>query len=323
LESLIDRTPVLAGLNYAKGQLLYRLGLRGHHSGSTARAMSVSEALGYIRLVVDDYLRHGAGGDADRIHGKDILEIGPGDNLGVAVLLLAKGARSVTTVDGFMPRADPQHNARVYGALYGSLTDPERERVREILTPGPDGTARVAGARLRSLYGVRIDRDTMEVDAARYDIIVSRAVLEHVGDLEAGWRNMVRALRPGGEMWHQVDFRCHRLFEAIHPLYFLTIPEPIWRLVSRPDPTLNRRRPPTYRALLADSFAAGRFYVTSVLNGPQLSPPAERLVAAKHYQPEHVEAVESIRPRLLQPFRSCTTEDLLIAGGFIVAATPR
>ena len=79
--SFIDRSPLLAGLNYAKGQVLNRLNLRGHLSGSTGLSMSVEDAANYARRVVTDYITYGAAGDAERLKGKDVLEIGPGDNL--------------------------------------------------------------------------------------------------------------------------------------------------------------------------------------------------------------------------------------------------
>ena len=89
--SFIDRSPLLAGLNYAKGQVLNRLNLRGHLSGSTGLSMSVEDAANYARRVVADYITYGAAGDAEHLKGKDVLEIGPGDNLGVAANPFGEG----------------------------------------------------------------------------------------------------------------------------------------------------------------------------------------------------------------------------------------
>jgi hypothetical protein len=315
--SFIDRSPLLAGLNYAKGQVLYHLKLQGHRSGSTAHHMSIEEVLRYVRNVVADYLEYGAGGEAGRLHGKDVLEIGPGDNLGVALLLLAKGARTVTCVDGFNPTHDPQHNARLYAALYNSLSLEERELVRDTILLQPDGTAVVGGERLKARYGVRIDTDKEVLEAGRYDIIVSRAVLEHIGDLAAGWRAMVGALRPTGEMWHKVDFRCHNLFGQIHPLYFLTIHPVLWDLISRPDPTLNRLRLPEYSKLAARDFQYSQMYITHIVGEEELTPHVEHLVAGRHYGARHLELIQSIRPRLRDPFSDHSDEDLLVTGVFL------
>ena len=93
--SFIDHVPVLAGLNYFKGQVLNRAGLRGHFSGATAYGMTLDEVVSYVWTVADDYLHYGAVDDLSRIRGKDILELGPGDNLGVALAFLARGARGI------------------------------------------------------------------------------------------------------------------------------------------------------------------------------------------------------------------------------------
>lgn len=315
--SFIDRSPLLAGLNYTKGQVLTRLKLRGHFSGSTGLSMSVEDAADYARRVVADYITYGAGGDAERLKGKDVLEIGPGDNLGVALLLLAKGARTVTCIDGFAPNFNAQHNSHIYGAIYNTLTAEERERVNDVVTLQPDGTATVGGDRLISRYGVPMDAAQAPLAPRRYDIVISRAVLEHLGNLEMGWKNMVHCLRPDGEMWHKVDFRCHTLFEQIHPLYFLTISDSLWRLISRPDPTLNRLRLPTYRELAARDFRDSRCYLTHIVGESEISPHVESLVLGTHYNQRHLDLVRAIRPQLQKYFSGYSDEDLLVTGVFL------
>jgi SAM-dependent methyltransferase len=315
--SFTDRSPLLAGLNYAKGQVLTRLKLRGHHSGSTALSMSIEDAAEYVHRVVADYITYGAEGDTDRLKGKDVLEIGPGDNMGVALLLLAKGARTVTCVDGYTPTFNADHNAHVYAALYNGLSAEERERVRDVITFPSAGAAAVGGQRLLSRYGVPIDAVASPLERQHYDIIVSRAVLEHIDNLDVGWKNMVQCLRPPGEMWHKVDFRCHNLFLEIHPLYFLTVPDPIWNLISRPDPTLNRLRRPTYREFAARDFSESRCYITQIAGEKEFLPHVESLVPGKHYTERHLELVRSIRPQLLKRFSDYSDEDLLVTGVFL------
>lgn len=315
--SFIDRSPVLAGLNYAKGQVLTRLKLRGHFSGSTGLSMSVDDAANYARRVVSDYITYGAGGDIERLKGKDVLEIGPGDNLGVALLLLAKGARTVTCIDGFDPNFDAKHNSKIYAAIYNGLTAEERQRLHDVITLQPDGSAAVGGNRLISRYRVPMDAAATPLDPQSYDIIISRAVLEHLGDLEMGWKNMVRCLRPDGEMWHKVDFRCHNLFGQIHPLYFLTISDGVWDLISRPDPTLNRLRLPTYRELAARDFRDSRFYITHIAGEKEFSPHVESLIPGTHYSQRNLDGIRGIRPRLQKHFANYSDEDLLVTGVFL------
>ena len=228
-------------------------------------------------------------------------------------------ARSVTCIDGFVPKHNDEHNARLYGTIYDSFTDEEKDRVRDIVTRHRDGTVTLGGARLISRYGVPVDVDQAPLESGRYDIIVSRAVLEHFADLDTGWRTMVRCLSPSGEMWHKVDFRCHKLFGELHPLYFLTIPEPVWNLISRPDPTLNRRRLPSYRELAARDFQQCRIFISHILEEAEILPHVEKLVPGQHYLPRHVESIQELRPRLQPPFSSYSDEDLLVNGIFLIA----
>jgi SAM-dependent methyltransferase len=314
----IDRSPALAALNYSKGQVLYRLGLRGHYSGSTAAAVSVNEAVDYIRNVADDYIRYGASNDPVRVSRKHILEVGPGDNLGVALRLLSLGAASVTCVDAFEPVTDTKHNALVYSALWQSLSDQERSRLEDVVSVGEDHRVTLrADGRLRVHYSAPIG-STQHLRPDSFDLVISRAVLEHIDDLGRGWSRMHRSLKPDGEMWHVVDFRSHKMFDRIHALYFLTFREPIWRLISSPDPTLNRCRLPAYRKLLSENFQTWKIYATRILNGPPLSPFVEQLVPGRHYSAQDLERVRQIRPLLKPPFSNHADEELLISGVFVV-----
>src|SRR5215216_5629422 len=104
LRRTIRRFPFLSLVRYLTGQIEYRLGLRRHQSGATHSRFfaNTGESANYITRVGDDYLKY-AGVTDDYLVGKNILEIGPGDNLGVALYFLAKGAETVTCIDRFNP----------------------------------------------------------------------------------------------------------------------------------------------------------------------------------------------------------------------------
>jgi SAM-dependent methyltransferase len=320
--SWISRSPLLAGANYAKGQILHRLKLRGHFSGSTGLQMSVETAAAYARRVVEDYLTYGADGRAERLEGKHILEVGPGDNLGVALILLAKGAGTVTCVDGFAPSHDDAHNSRIYHAIYMSLSPEEQARVQDVIQVKPDGTASVAGARLISRYDVPMDAPVNPLPSKSFDIVISRAVLEHLRDLDQGWRNMVDCLTDRGEMWHKVDFRCHDFFSEIHPLYFLTVPQRLWEFLSQPDPTLNRRRLPTYRTFASRDFREVDCYITHIFSKQEFFPHVKLLVEGVHYDQHHLDMLEAIRPHLIEDFSHASDEELLVTGIFLIVRDP-
>jgi len=315
---LIDRTPLLAALNYAKGQMLCRMGMARHHSGSTSYSTSVEEMVRYIVLVVRDYLYYGAVQDG-YLAQKHILEVGPGDNLGVGLMLLAMGAESVACLDGFAPRSDESKNRQVYAALYRAMTEEQQIRVRDELREDSEGGMAVCGKRLVAYYEAPLERKHPALAPDTYDIIISRAVLEHLADVRQGWANMVCSLKVNGDMWHKVDFRAHKLFDRIHPLYFLTIKERLWRLISRPDPTLNRERLPLYRELSTRDFESSKIYFTHVLDDAEILPHADELIAGTHYTDEELAAVRAIRAHLVEPFCGYADADLLTTGAFVIS----
>ncbi len=58
-----------------------------------------------------------------------------------------------------------------------------------------------------------------------FDVILSRAVLEHVYDLGSAWRSMDTLLAADGIMLHKVDFQNHGMYGSLHPLRFLGVPD--------------------------------------------------------------------------------------------------
>jgi SAM-dependent methyltransferase len=311
----IDSSPAVASLNYSKGQLLTRLGLRGHYSGSTARALQ-SQFVEYARQVVDDYAFYGASNRPDPFVGASILEIGPGDNLAVALLMLARGAESVTCADAFSPSVNSAENRRIYRALRKSLTEQEAATLSRAVEIGADGELTVRDGRLKMCRGLPVEAlgDALE---QRFDVILSRAALEHASDAAQAWKAMCARLKPGGQMWHKIDFRSHNFYNAIHPLYFLTIPERLWRIVSRPDPTLNRERMPFYREALARTFPDAKVFVTRILEHAELLPHVPLEDVEQHIRAADLELIERVRPKLIEGLRGQPAADVLIGGVFV------
>src|SRR3954454_24013142 len=67
-------------------------------NGATHVGMSIDESLAYIDAVYEDFLEYGRL-SAEDLRGARILEIGPGDNFGLGLRLLAGGAREVVCAD--------------------------------------------------------------------------------------------------------------------------------------------------------------------------------------------------------------------------------
>ncbi len=74
------------------------------------------------------------------------------------------------------------------------------------------------------------------------DLIVSFNVCEHLADLEVALRNMAALLAPGGRMIHRIDYGPHDIWGDMNPLTFLTVPTPLWRMMSCNRGCPNRAR---------------------------------------------------------------------------------
>jgi hypothetical protein len=165
---------------------LKRLAAAGRHetsSGSTHRHYDVQESLDYIRQVYQDYHTY-AGIETEEFRGKRILEVGPGDNFGVALRFLVAGARLVVCLDRFYSERDPGQQMKIYQALRESLAEDEKARFDRVIHI--DGDIELNRETLTYIHGTGIEDADDVFSPASFDFIISRAVLEHLYDCDAG-----------------------------------------------------------------------------------------------------------------------------------------
>lgn len=228
------------------------------------------ETLEILPQDIDDYLR-----------GKAVLEYGPGDFPGVALLMLAHGAERVVCVDRFpmLSLSGDQDRSALLEALLGmlpaerrALADPERIEYR---------------VRPNGLSGLR----------GEIDLVISRAVLEHVNDPNATFADMESALVPGGVAIHQVDLKSHGMHRH-NPLDFLTWPPTLWRIMHSHKGVPNRWRVTQYREVLRHSGLS-----------------VKRLTATGSAASTDV---ATVRPYLAAPFRDVPDDELAWLGFWLV-----
>jgi SAM-dependent methyltransferase len=147
--------------------------------------------------------------------GLQVLEVGPGQTLGPAVLLACSGAR-VAVADRFCASWNPEF----HGAFYSALREQVAWRGAAYVVPidrllaangfAPD-VVRVHALAAEELWQI----------GERFDVVLSNAVLEHVQDIDVTAANLASVTVPGGYGLHQVDLRDHRDFSR--PLEYLTM----------------------------------------------------------------------------------------------------
>jgi SAM-dependent methyltransferase len=169
---------------------------------------------------------------AGSLAGKTVLEIGPGDAIGLAPLFISAGAARYIALDRFL--------GDIWGPHARSLYD-QLERTRGGFTP-----------RWRQQVGlVRSSIETTSQTCPTADLIVSFDVVEHLADLPRAVRNMAAMLKPGGRMIHRVDYGPHGIWlSARDPLSFLRVPDWLWRAIGSNRGYPNRVRHSQFVQLL-------------------------------------------------------------------------
>lgn len=290
--------------------------------GSTHFNQNVTNSLAYIEKQFADYLKYAAL-TSDYLKGRRILELGPGDNLGVALKFLAAGASYVVCLDRFYSKRNTEHERQIYNAVRESLSSEDKSRFDQAVSL--TGEIQFNPQKLQSIYGVNLEEfaDRLPPDHTRFDLILSCAVLEEIYDLNPTFAAMDRLLAQGGRLVHKIDLSDYGMFrnEDMHPLTFLTIAEPIYQRMASDSGLPNRKRLGYYVQKMKELGYQTKVFVTSVL-------PTGLLEPALEYSPGKFKCelpsrlVTEIRSRLATEFRSLDEEELLIDGLLLVARKP-
>ena len=269
-------------------------------TGQTGRGAAAEESPGditqYFRDCADAYFEQLGIAPVEIpsfLAGKTLMEYGPGDLPGVAALMVARGAEKVYCVDRFPLVNLSEKNASVLGQLIDGSHGVERDRLVRCLANPDDPSAGFDTRRIE--YVVR--PSGLSGLQSAVDLVFSRAVLEHVNDLEATFADMVSALRPGALAIHLVDLRSHGLHKS-NPLDFLEWSPALWDLMYSEKGVPNRWRIDKYRAVVAQ------------LPVDVLTLAATKLASA--------EQVAQVRQQLNELFRVLSDDDLRWLGFWLV-----
>ncbi len=311
-----------------RNRLRYSLGKIDSFSGSTMQQITVEASAIYSQQVFADFLQYGKLNPAD-IEGRTVLELGPGDNVGVLLQFIAHGARRAWACDKFYSKHDREHEKKIYITLRQGLTEEQKRRFDDAVDLS--GELKFNDERISYAYGVGAqDADTL-VPPGSIDILVSRGVLQEVFEIDRAFAGIDRLTAPGGYMIHKVDLRDYGMFSKIgfHPREFLTISDSAYRWMAYDTDKPNRRMLDYYRAKMKELSYQHEAYITSIIDldgyravQTEIIPHKLSLTEGVDYNSEHKKAIDEIRPRLAERFRSLTDEELLAAAVFLVARKP-
>jgi SAM-dependent methyltransferase len=291
-------------------------------SGSTHAGMSLTESLTYINQVFNDYLKY-SGISPTMIQNKRVLEIGPGDNFGVALKFLVAGAQQVVCLDKFYSKRDTEQQCQIYREIRTHLKDNERCIYDTIINL--DGNVDIKNEKLLYIHGVGIEEADAILEPGSFDLIVSRAVIEHLYDPDTAFSVMNNLLRSGGIMIHKIDFRDHGLFsgKGFHPLTYLTIPDPVYKLMTYDSDKPNRRLITYYTKKMTELGYDGKILITNIVGSDiKIVPYKETILHGLDYSDSTINLIKKIRSRLRCGFKDMSDEELMVQGIFLIAKKP-
>lgn len=231
------------------------------------------------------------------LKGRCLLEYGPGDLPGVALLMFAHGAQKVFCVDRFHLWQNSSKNIETMRLLIARLPEPERQRAWSCFNRqgSPESGLKP------ECINYKVDPSGLSGLNDCIDLVYSRAVLEHVSDIQAVFRDMQAALVPGGLGLHKVDLKSHGMHQQ-NPLDFLIWPDWLWHCLYSHKGVPNRKRLDAYQRVLAElGLDVLEWRVTENIDQS---------------------LIDQVRPFLAKPFQSASDEVLSCLGFWLVFTKP-
>lgn len=246
----------------------------------------------------------------ESVENREIVEIGPGGNLGNALLLAVAGAARVVCVDNyrhvdFQSRIVGFYRRMIERILIdpvGSLPGHPTPRSADWLKSRIDDVIAFRGETVSFnesciQYLAPCPAEHISLPDASVDVVFSQAVLEHVHHPDRVCREFARILRPGGWTSHVIDLRDH--FDA-SGLQMLRYSPRLWELMSsHSHGHVNRTGAPQFESFFRESGFE-----------PLCVQATERLPVA------------AVSGRLDEAFASLSAEELAIVGLAVVGRRP-
>jgi SAM-dependent methyltransferase len=191
------------------------------------RKINSSNTLKYLKFCTDKITPHFI--DIKNIN--NALEIGPGDNNGLALSLLYEGIDSIDLIDRYQNNINEDDNIEIYKKIsknYGKNFNPIEYNLKIKRLKSRSG--------LLSLSKI--------VNPTKYDLIYSVSVLEHLWPFEKNLKAMVNLCNKGGILISLVNFTDHSMFSPkFNRFYFRKIPKFIYDPIMSPGGRPNRILP--------------------------------------------------------------------------------
>lgn len=263
-----------------------------HQTGRASKEENVEQIACYFKTCFSEYLEQfgtNVGKASEFLAGKRVLEYGPGNMLGVALLMYAFGAESICCTDKFPLQDITDESVEVYNMLINSLDCAQKERANCAFKIYGKPSSGFNNDKI--MY--KVTKNGLIYGENKFDLIISRSVMEHINDLHRTFANINKYLNSNGLSVHKVDLKSHGLDRYLD-FDFLTWPSIIYKLMYGHKGFPNRWRVDKYLDLIKNNALKIRsFSPTGLLEA---------------------EKVELIQPYLAKQFRNLSSDELAWLG---------
>lgn len=222
--------------------------LRGYISPKPVGHSGTEQSIAYDLKVVEEwlsYMKTYTGGDGS-IRNQNVLELGPGSDLGVGLYLLAKGAAGYNACDvNDLTSHVPES---FYAALIERIGVREGAAAAEFLKTEIKAARAGLPSRLRLV--VREDFDIVSAFGPNcIDLVFSQAAFEHFDDVSSTVEQLSVVCKPGATIVAEIDLKTHsRWIRDVDPNNIYRYSNALYRAFRfRGIP--NRVRPYQYREI--------------------------------------------------------------------------
>jgi SAM-dependent methyltransferase len=181
--------------------------LQGYSSPKPFQLSETARCVEYDLKVVDEWLQYlRAYSEGAVLRGKNVLELGPGSDLGVGLYLLAKGVGvyHACDINDLAQRAP----ASFYALLIERISALDASVDTESLKSQIERTRTGSASRLRCV--VRKDFDLVSAFGTNtMDLVFSQAAFEHLDDVAHTVQQLSAVCKPGAMMVAEIDLKTH------------------------------------------------------------------------------------------------------------------
>ena len=270
----------LMGLNCLRHRI------KGYTTPRTFPISEIERGVAYDLSVVDGWINHLTSYRSEQtVEGGDVLELGPGADLGTGLILLAMGAKSYTALDvnalvNNVPMA-------FYDSLFQSIG--ERWPQTDVSDLKDQLTKCLEGRPDRLRYHVDKSFDVSSL-RDKVDLVFSQAAFEHFVAPDQAIQQLSQVVRTGGVLVTEIDLCTHtRWIKDQDPLNIYRYSDGFWNL-CRFNGSPNRVRGWQYKSYLE----------TNGWNTIEIRP--LRVLDAQY--------VRRVQPSLCPQFRSMQPDDI-------------